>query len=1376
MGKAVKPLKAVVGAVVGFAIGGPAGAIAGAALFGTKAGEKLLNKVFDFVLSPFMPSIPSMDAGQEAERQQGVLFTRQGSIQQIPVVYGYRKVGSVITFAETGATKNKYLYVAYVFSEGLVEGLREVYIDDWLLPVDQVGQLNAGSLVTVNADRYKDRVQLRWFPGVYYANPRSSTLGATVKGDIFAEAPSFTSDMNYNGLAVLFARYEWKDIVTPADADANPFTGSIPEVQVSILGKRVASLLVDSTETSNYDANIVRYSTNPAECLLDYLRNPRYGKGLLNSDIDWSSWKKAARKCNQTVTYVASGIQGPILTMNMVLDTSAPIMNNTKTLLTNFRGYMPYVQGKYKLRIEDAGNDDDILSGSATIVYTFTKDDIIGGLTFTGIDKSNKYNVVEITYVDPDQKFSNQTVVYPETEAERQRYIDLDGGRENKYSTTMSGITNYAIAKDFARLIFNKQREQDTCALTVTGKGFDLEPGDCIRIQSNLLNFGTDPWRVVTLSINNDMTVDLGCVRNPDNIYPYVRVGEEDYVLPTYIPKGSIIYYPSSDNRIPLGLVPPTFAVFPPSTEIITPLPTNPNPTNPNAPEGGGVGGGEPPGGTTNPGTPTPTPTPPTNVTPTPVPPPAPFSAVLTLKSSRAVAQTSGGFFYYLTFTQPTDGVYAYSILWYRENIYAPWVEIKNETRPGAGGEIPFTIGPRPAGNYEFYVRCFASNGDGSTFVTQGNISVPPNAAEQNQNLTGIAAATVAGPFTGWTLPASQAPATPRYDDDIDLLEIRPKLVAGAIQNPRRMSVTINQITNTASRVTNYNIDGVRIYYKYSADQYYSFEDFRFETVSPQYYPGQKLQFDLAGDFGVAGTTNIQLYDFIVRLTYKDGKSALKQLGPARAPVELSPLGSNNFVAFGTTSVIARVNSLAIPTGSTIPTTDQDPNKAYATGADILPNIFSITANPSVSTITWQFNFPTTNVTRFRGYKLRWREVVPGSQAAYNTADIGVVVEETTGRIIYTLNSSQYQHGKTYEWAVTAQYSPIGSPNPIDCTNTLYTKGYLIPFGNQIGNLYDRFGFASTLTTVALGNLVTAFPALPTIVAKSWTKIQPRPAVIDGTGVNPNVLYAQADSSDVYRSGTNYYINRYYRLRFSAPSSGYNQLVVYRRVYDNNGAQRSTATTVARYFGLGAWEKTVISMPAADADGFRTVYLRGPIDPNVFNRDYEVVGGAGQFQRFYGSTGVYPDGFGTKVTDVFPYYGAGNTDPNSSSIRWVEYLFVLANSGVEQTKALRLRDFFAFTSGSSYKTEVEGFGVSNVTNNQIVNTTDYNGYPAGLKRNLNEALVNASSGNIVNAKLNVGSGLPSYPEGSFATPNTTTNRASWTVVINSLTESGLTIY
>ena len=404
----------LVGGVVGFLIGGPVGAVIGAGLGATKVGEKAVNAVMDFVLQPFMPKLPDMGASGAAEREQGVMLQRQGSNTAIPVVYGYRKVGGSVVFAETGSTDNKYLYVVYVFSEGVVEGVRELYIDDWQLPVDLAANLNAGQLVSVPtpasaANRYGGRVQLRWSPGVHFANPRNSTLGTTVKGDIFADAPSFTSDMVFNGLAVLFARYEWKKIVTQEDSDLNPFTGNIPVLQIAMLGKRVASLLVDTTETQSYDVSSVRYSTNPAECLLDYLRNPRYGKGLANSDIDYTTFKAAARKCNQTVTYVASGIQGPILTLNTVVDTDQSLMSNVKVMLQNFRAYMPYVQGKYKLRIEDAGNDTDILSGAATIVQTMTKDDIVSDITFTGIEKSSKYNVVQVTYVDPDQKFSNQT-------------------------------------------------------------------------------------------------------------------------------------------------------------------------------------------------------------------------------------------------------------------------------------------------------------------------------------------------------------------------------------------------------------------------------------------------------------------------------------------------------------------------------------------------------------------------------------------------------------------------------------------------------------------------------------------------------------------------------------------------------------------------------------------------------------------------------------------------------------------------------------------------------------------------------------------------------------------------------------------------------
>ncbi len=1359
----------LVGGIVGFFVGGPVGAVIGAGIGATKVGEKIVNTVLDFVTQPFMPNIPNVDAGNEAERQQGVLIQRQGSTQQIPVIYGYRQTAGTVVFAETGATNNKYLWVAYVFSEGLVEGLREVFIDDYPLPTSIVGNLNAGETVTITTDKYKDRVQMKWLPGNYYdlstaAGQALNRAQGVMNKYFFVESPSFTDQMTYNGLATLFVRYEWKELKTQADSEANPFSGNIPEVKISLLGKRVASLLTNETELYNYDTNPVRYSTNPAECLLDYLRNPRYGKGLVNSDIDWTTWKQAARKCNQTVTYVASGIQGPILTMNAVIPTNNTLMNNVKTMLQNFRAYMPYVQGKYKLRIEDAGNDTDILSGAATIVQTFTKDDIVSDITYNGIEKSAKYTSYVVNYVDPDQKWNNQTVVYPESEEERQTYINRDGGRENQNEVTLGGITNYAIAKDMARLLFNKSRRQESCVFTATSKALELEPGDCIRISANILNFGTDPWRVVSIKINNDMTVDLGCVRNPDDIYPYVRVGEEDYVLPTYVPKGSIVYYPSSDNRIPLGLVPPTYAVFPPST---TPVFTNPAPTDPNAPGGGGVGGGNPPEGTVNPGTTTPTPVPDTNVTPAPVAPPPPFSAEMKLKSSRAIAQSSGGFMYYLTFTQPSDGLYSYCKFWFRENVYAPWTDITNDTKPGAGGDIVIAIGPRPAGVYEFYCRAYSANNEGSIYVANGTINVPPNAADNNLALTGIASANSKQVITGWTLPVPDTPPPPRYDDDIDLLEIRPKLSGGSVTDPRRMSVTINQITNTVSKVSNGLIKGVRIYYKYSTDTYWEYEDFTFETLTSSYYAGKQLTFDLAGDFGAAGTTNAQNYDFLVRLTYKDGQPALKQLGPVTAPVELYT-GSSNFIAVGTgTGAASRVSSLTIPTGFTIKDVYANPGATYATGADFIPSLQDITASPSTSILTFRFNAPTTNVNKFRGYLIRYREVTPGGNPQYQTVSVGSV-PNSGNFIVKQIQDPSYSHGKTYEWVITARYSL--SSVTTDCDNSLYAKGVTIPFGNYSTNLYDTFVFEVLDTKKALGQLVTAFAATPNIVASSWTKIQARQEILDGTQIGGIQGYHSATSADVYRSGTNYYINRWYRLKFSAPT-GYNQLVVYRRVYNSTGAQRTSVTTsLGKYWLLGPWEKKVITMPSADADGFRTVNIRGPIDYQVFNRNYEATAGIPLLQSYYGAS---PNKFGSSsvyLNDIYPYYGAGNTDPSSSATTYVEFIFVLANSGTEQSIGLRLRDFYAATRGSEFRTQVEGFGQSNVVNNQVVTVSDYNNFTNGYLRNINEAITSVD-----NADLNCGVYPMFVNQYSYGTPNTSTG-ASLNILLSSTAEDGSTIY
>ena len=1336
-----------------------------------KAVVNVVSSVVNFVTQPFMGMLGGVtdmpSAGQEAERQQGVLVQTQGSNISVPLVYGYRKVGGTVVFAETGSTNNRYLYVAYVFSEGLVEGLREVFIDDWMLPVNLTANLNAGQVVDVTTDRYAGRVRLQWSPGQYFANPSLSPLGNSVKNGIFAEAPSFRSTMVFNGLAVLFARYEWKEVKTQADADNNPFSGNIPQAQVSLLGKRVASLLVDSTETQAYDTNPVRYSTNPAEILLDYLRNPRYGKGLKNEDIHWDSWKKSARKCNQTVTYLNtnSDITGPILTCNYVLDTGQTLFANIKTLLMGFRAYMPYVQGKYKLRIEDAGNETDITSGVATILMTavaqpFLKSsyvgnvcDIVGNVTYTGIDKGAKYNVVSVSYVDPDQKFSVQQVIYPETEQERQIYIDRDGGRENKLDATFPTLTNYAMAKDMARLLFNKSRRQETCSLTISSEGLELEPGDNIRIQSNVLNFGTDPWRVVSLKVNDNMTVDIACVRNPDDIYPYVRAGEEDIVVAVYVPKGSTIYYPSSNNDPLIGLVPPTRAVYP---EDFAPTVTNPGGTNPDNTGGGGVGGGNPPGGTG--GT---TPVPPVNDPATPPPPPAPFAAVLKLKSSRAVAAGNGLYNFSIVFTQPADGLYANSKLWWRFNPRSPWTEVNLDTVPGAGGDIPwnFTAG---FGQYEYYVRAFASDGRGSIIVLSGQVNLPQNAAQLNPSLTGIATASAQQVAEGWVVPQSLVESAPRYDDSIQDIGIFTKLVAGSHSNPRRLRVSINQNTNTYSNTPNFLISGVRIYFKYKDDTYYSYEDFQFASVA-NYQPGVTVNFDLASDFGVPGS-GFNEYDFIVRLLYKDGTAAETQMGPVRSNVQTDGLGGVNFVVAGTVgtpstagfNVRSSLRSEPIPVNFSLLTVDQDPNRSFASGADIIPQIDSIVADYTLNRVTFTFSRP--NNSRFRGFRIRFRQIVPGTNPSFITLDVGGSPDIATGKIVHVINEQGFKLNDYFDWVITARYANAGVDT--ECTNSLECRARIPTYsGYTYANLMNTlFNFTQDTTENAVNDLRTSFPALPTPVAFNWYKTMVRAKT--STGFSPNSLFANADSSDVFYNSTTvtYNLNRYFKLKFQMPNDTFDGIVIYRRVYDTLGAQASTVSGTAKYWRLGAWEKSFAARTSLvkGADGLYTINVKGPIDSVLFDPYYEVSGYAGRtlFQSRYGpSPGKYPSASSvTFATDVYPYFGTGNADWRSTTLsRWSEFIFVIRDVGVESTKGLYLTDFFASDSGTSWQAQPDGFVTGNVEKNRVVTVSDYNTFQNGYKRNINEALQNDGGSNIVLAQMATGSGFPtgiSTPSGT----------------------------
>ncbi len=517
-----------------------------------------VGDVIDFVVQPFtgLFDVPDPNIGeQSAQYAQGVTVTKSGTTNSLPVVYGYRRLGGNIVFVDTQGDSNKFLYVCYALSHGEVAGLKRLFIDDNELPrslFTNSDKFPNETIVTVNAGRYSGRAKLQFFRG-------SETQA---QSNLLNESNEWSKKQRrLKGICYLAARYEYKKIETQEDQDNNPFSGGVPQVKCDILGQKVYDIGANhdgTTDITNYTSATKTLSYNPADCLLDYLTNARYGVGLPISEIDGASFKIAHNKLDQQVTYY-TGATGKVMTMNAVVNTGSKLLDNTKELLSGCRAIMPFIQGRYKLKIEDAGNDIDIVSSVTNVKFDVEENFINGGAEIVGERKNSYFNQVTVNYVDPDLNFTNQQVVYPEKDSTLEAtYLAEDSDEVLSGEFGFPTLTNKYIARHIAKMILEKSRQQRILSFEGTPDLIAVEPGDVIRVNHTRLGLTNVLFRVISLQITPTSTVTMDCVEVIATTYPFITTDEEDIPIPPKRPD-PILPNPISPPPVlpPIGIVPP---------------------------------------------------------------------------------------------------------------------------------------------------------------------------------------------------------------------------------------------------------------------------------------------------------------------------------------------------------------------------------------------------------------------------------------------------------------------------------------------------------------------------------------------------------------------------------------------------------------------------------------------------------------------------------------------------------------------------------------------------------------------------------------------------------------------------------------------------
>ncbi|GLQ31669.1 phage tail protein [Litoribrevibacter albus] len=431
----------------------------------------------------------------------------QGGIKKLPVVYGTQTIGAHAVYAGTWDAdrdddKNDVLTIVASFCEGPIDGIEEVFFDD---VSEHDARFVTGDITWIGIERHLG----------YESQPASSLL-KTLAAQHSNTMPEWTDDHQLNNVAYCVIQMEYAS--NPANDDAQPFTG-LPNIKARIRG-RVFPALNEFGLFGNW-----AYSDNPVECYAEYLTNKRYGMGLPGSAFNWGNLNAAKALCDSSVEHYTGSGNHPLFTCNGVIKTEPTIKSNVQLLLQSMRAHPIDIQGKLGLRIE----------GSGTSSFSFDKDNIIGGITTSEAGPNDKHNRVVVKFVNSLNGYTDDEVVYPESDAEYQSLLSNDNNIPNTKEIVSRTINNPYEAMQLARVVLLRSRLGLGCAFKAKPESIEVEPGDIVTITDEVLAWSNRLFRISEKTVHNDGTCSFSAKEYDPSIYNW-QVGTQRVYPPVVIP------------------------------------------------------------------------------------------------------------------------------------------------------------------------------------------------------------------------------------------------------------------------------------------------------------------------------------------------------------------------------------------------------------------------------------------------------------------------------------------------------------------------------------------------------------------------------------------------------------------------------------------------------------------------------------------------------------------------------------------------------------------------------------------------------------------------------------------------------------------------
>ncbi len=418
---------------------------------------------------------------------------------KIPRLYGRNFTGSIITDAEI-SNQNKTMTYAMVISEyndGDTWTVNDIYRDDARLlftGATVTGQIDTNETTATNISG-KMRVRV-YAGGSSSANQIFPTTDPQNAYDIM---PGWTS--NYTMEDLVFAVFQM-------DYDSeNGLTG-------------LSAITFDINNSVN----------NPANVLLDYLRNDRYGAGLANTYIDTTSFDDWRDFSNELVNYTDTANvtqQHSRYQIDGAISTFASIKENINKICLSGGAFFTYNNKLGKFGVVPSRAVSNAYVANA---FIFNDDNIVSSINIGSTELFSLYNAIEIEYPSVNQR--DQTDVY---------YAELDPGvlnpnePYNKLDYRLEMVNDGSRVAQLANIDLNQSRYNTILTFTADFSAMQVDVGDVVKINSALYGYVDKLFRVMRVTEKEDtegvITVDLTLLEYSSSVYDDL-IGVEDLPKP----------------------------------------------------------------------------------------------------------------------------------------------------------------------------------------------------------------------------------------------------------------------------------------------------------------------------------------------------------------------------------------------------------------------------------------------------------------------------------------------------------------------------------------------------------------------------------------------------------------------------------------------------------------------------------------------------------------------------------------------------------------------------------------------------------------------------------------------------------------------------